>query len=387
MENRSKLPLYLFLQDISLDGGCERVVVNMANEFIKYYENVHIVSNFQTNLSLKFEINEQVKIKYLHKNISFQEWKNKHLLKIFFKSGFVNRLFYSFGFTTKLYQYVDNVSKSDLSIIMLNGYDTPFYKKKHIKLIGVDHSSFPFYKKKSFLYKKIWFPIVSFMNRKLDLVTILTDSEIEYWRWFKKPIAIMPNFINNIPNEITKIENRENIILSIGRMNTNQKGFDRLIKIYSKIAKKYPNWKMHIFGNGNLKKEYINLINNLGMSNYIKIFDFTNNPNLEYNKSSIYAMCSRTEGFPMVLIEAMSFGLPVISYDLDYGPSVIIDNENTGFLIPNDNEILFYKKLEQLMMNVELRNKMSFNSIDKVKTNFSSDVIIKKWIKLFEEII
>lgn len=98
-------------------------------------------------------------------------------------------------------------------------------------------------------------------------------------------------------------------------------------------------------------------------------------------------MCSRTEGFPMVLIEAMSFGLPVISYDLDYGPSVIIDNENTGFLIPNDNEILFYKKLEQLMMNVELRNKMSFNSIDKVKTNFSSDVIIKKWIKLFEEII
>ena len=86
MENRSKLPLFLFLQDISLDGGCERVVVNMANEFIKYYENVHIVSNFQTNLSLKFVINEQVKINYLHKNISIEKWKNEHLFKYLFKS-------------------------------------------------------------------------------------------------------------------------------------------------------------------------------------------------------------------------------------------------------------------------------------------------------------
>lgn len=383
MENRSKLPLYLFLQDISLDGGCERVVVNMANEFIKYYENVHIVSNFQTNLSLKFVINEQVKINYLHKNISIEKWKNEHLFKYLFKSGFIYKIMLSIGFTNKLYHYVNsNTIINQPSIIMFHGYDCPIYKKNKIKLIGVDHSNFPFYKNKSFIYRKIKFPIISFMIRNLDFVTVLSDAEIDFWKWLKRPIEIMPNFIPNIPTKTPNMESRNKKIISMGRMNTDQKGFDRLIKAFSKISKKYPDWKLEIYGDGELKKEYQKLIDQLSMNSVIKLENFSDNPFYIFSNNSIYAMCSRTEGFGLVLAEAMACGMAAISYE-NTGPNSIINNGNNGYLIENNNEKDFCDKLEQLIKNIEERKKLSVNAREHIISRFSEKNIINKWIKIF----
>ena len=197
MNKKSSISIYLFLQDITLDGGCERVVVNMANEFVKHYNDVHIVSNFKKNIDIKYVVDNLVKIHYVHNNTSLDDWKSKHFLKFLFKSWFMYKTILSFGFTTKLYKYISKTrSKDDKSIVMFHGYDTAWYKKKNIKLVGVDHSNFPFYKKKSFFYTKIKFPIISFMNRKLDVVTILTGAEIEYWNMLNRPVYEMPNFIN-----------------------------------------------------------------------------------------------------------------------------------------------------------------------------------------------
>jgi glycosyltransferase involved in cell wall biosynthesis len=385
MSKTSSISLYLFLKDITLDGGCERVVVNMANEFSKLYQNVHIVSNFQSNDKIKYEIDESVKIHFVHPCLSLEKWKSNHSLKFLFKSGIFYKILLSIGFTTHLYQYITkNRTKVDTPIVLFHGYDTAWYKKKNIKLIGVDHSSFPFYKSNSFFYRKIKFPIISFMNRKLDIVTILSNSEIEYWKLLKRPTYIIHNFIPDIPVSIPNFQTREKIILSIGRMNTNQKGFDKLIKAYSKIASKYPDWKLHIFGSGVLKSEYQDLITSLKMDNFIKLFEFTSNPSKEYYKSSLYAMCSRSEGFPMVLLEAMSCGLPVVSYDLSYGPAVIIKDGYSGLIVPDNDEALFCDKMEYLINNPEISNSMSINSHIDVTKRFSKNVIIGEWIKLFE---
>lgn len=384
MSKTSSISLYLFLEDITLDGGCERVVVNMANEFSKLYQNVHIVSNFQSNDKIKFEIDESVKINFIHPCLSLEKWKSNHSLKFLFKSGIFYKLFLSIGFTTKLYEYIlKNRTKDDTPIVLFHGYDTAWYKKKNIKLIGVDHSNFPFYKNDSFFYRNIKFPLISFMNRKLDIVTILTDAEIKYWKKLNRPVHIIPNFIPNIPEIIPSAADRNKTLISMGRMNTDQKGFDRLIKGFAKISNKFPDWKLIIYGDGKFKNEYQRLIDNYKLKGKVQLENFTENPYEVFSENSIYVMCSRTEGFGLVLAEAMACGMAAVSYE-NTGPNSIIRDNNNGYLIPNGDEAMLCNKLEQLMTNLDLRVKFSTNGRIDILNRYSAHTIISKWNEIFQ---
>lgn len=105
------------------------------------------------------------------------------------------------------------------------------------------------------------------------------------------------------------------------------KGFDRLINAYSLIAKCYPEWKLKIFGSGCYQNKYKQMVKDRQLESFITISDFTSYPINEYQKASIYAMCSREEGFAMVLLEAGIYGLPLVAYDVEFGPNVIIKTE------------------------------------------------------------
>ncbi len=121
-------------------------------------------------------------------------------------------------------------------------------------------------------------------------------------------------------------------ILSIGRF-TKQKGFDILISFIAVFFEKNPDWKLTLIGEGPLKNDIEYLVKRKGLENNIKIKEPTNYIEKEYLKSSIYIMTSKYEGFPMVLLEAKAFGLPIIAFDCPTGPSEIIRNGEDGFLI------------------------------------------------------
>lgn len=159
-----------------------------------------------------------------------------------------------------------------------------------------------------------------------------------------------------------------------------------MIEAYSLIAAKHPDWKLNIYGSGCFQMEYRKLINDLNMQNYIEIFDFTKNPLAVYQTVSIYAMCSREEGFPMVLLEAGCQGLPIISYDIQFGPRTLIKDTVTGYIIPDGNKEKFARSLEKLMNDDNLREKMSENIRKDIPARFSEDVIMDKWIKLINAI-
>nr|WP_288428327.1 glycosyltransferase [uncultured Spirosoma sp.] len=375
----------MFVKDITLDGGCERVVVNMVNEFIKHYSYVHILSNFQSNLEINYKIDDQVKIHYLHPNISLHEWEKKHIFSILFKITFIHNFVYSLCFTSKLYRYIrkSNPMKYQ-AIVMFHGYQTAWYKKSGIKLVGVDHSNFP-YDKTNLKNKlgKLKFWIESFMNRKLDIVTCLTNAEIDYWRLLGRPIFIMPNFVSIIPEIIPSFESRSNKIISMGRMNTNQKGFDLLIHAFAKIAHKIPNWELEIYGNGHFKSKYNYIIKKLNIQNQVKIKDFTKNPQEIFLSTSIFVLCSRSEGFGLVLAEAMACGMAAIAYE-NTGPNAIIKNNYSGILVPNGNEEILCKKLIMLIRNTKFRKEISIKSRKNVIKNFSPNIIIGKWIEIFD---
>ena len=144
-------------------------------------------------------------------------------------------------------------------------------------------------------------------------------------------------------------------------------------------------WKLIIVGDGILKDEIETKIKALNLQDSIILKPFTKEIEKEYLSASIYAMSSHFEGFPMVLIESTSYGLAPISFDIKTGPSDIIADNQSGFLV-KDNDLQDYAdKLITLMSDENLRANFGKKAKTLVSEKFSKEVVIKLWEKVFDE--
>jgi len=219
--------------------------------------------------------------------------------------------------------------------------------------------------------------------KKFDKLIVLTNEDKEYWKGF--------NSVEVISNPcMLKSEDRADLfskqIIAIGRY-TYQKGFDQLIDIWNIIYKEHPDWKLKIVGNGILYEQLKGKINSFGLQGVIEL-EKTHTSNIlnEYLSSSIYALSSRYEGFPMVLLEASECGLPIVAFKCKCGPSDIIDNGINGFLIEEGDIEGFAKAIKELIENKELREIMGKNSYQK-SISFDIDNIMDKWVHLFKNLL
>ena len=190
---------------------------------------------------------------------------------------------------------------------------------------------------------------------------------------YKKMIPGLTN-VQVIGNPIREIKldkpaKQENIILMVGRL-IKTKHQDRLIKIFSKIDNK-KDWKLILVGYDHLKQKnsenWKKLADDLGIGDKVVFTGKQSNVEEFYLKSKIFAFTSSSEGFPNVIGEAMSAGLPVISYDCVAGPSDLVNDGENGFLIPLFEDELFVKKLSTLMEDEELREKMGVTAKESIK--------------------
>lgn len=153
-------------------------------------------------------------------------------------------------------------------------------------------------------------------------------------------------------------EERENYILFAGTL-THRKGYDDLIKSFASLASKYPSWKLKLAGNGEIDhgKE---LAKQLGIENQVDFLGWINGDEKDkaFRKASIYCLPSYSEGFPMGVLDAWAYNLPVVTSPVGGIPDVAIDNENIMLFTPGDINSLALK-LESLMKDSELRTKMS----------------------------
>lgn len=220
-----------------------------------------------------------------------------------------------------------------------------------------------------------------------DGIVVLTQRDKELW---SKNLSIKGGItsINNpSPFEITPSPyNKESkSIIAIGRY-TFQKGFDKLIEIWNQFVKEYripSGWKLQIIGQGEDKDLLERLIKNYDLTN-VELVGPTSNIGLYYSEASFLVMTSRFEGLPMTLIEAQSYGLPIISFDCLTGPSEVLNNKN-GFLIPMDDNENFCKSLNIMILNMGLRERMSDES--KIRSqDFAVQPTIKKWEHFLESI-
>lgn len=219
--------------------------------------------------------------------------------------------------------------------------------------------------------------------RKFDKFVVLSQEDKGYW-------GNLPN-IEVIPNAaLLQTDNTSDVmphrVIAVGRLDY-QKGFDRLIKAWRIIMEngKFPDWKLDIFGQGEWKDMLQGMIDNFSLQHSVKLNAPTKNIVQEYTKSSMLVMSSNYEGFPMVMIEAMACGLPVVSFDFKCGPKDIIDNNANGILVHNGDIKKLADAMMKLMKDETLRKKMSEQAKTVVRT-YSEEAVMNKWIHLFNSL-
>lgn len=220
---------------------------------------------------------------------------------------------------------------------------------------------------------------------KADYVTILTQKDARIVEKQLSNIVVVPNPLTYKPLPHDVFTSREKIILCVGRVNQWEiKGFDRIIHIWASIAQKYSDWKLCIAGEVSTETEkYLkSLAPNLSERQLLFLGQCSDMETL-YRRASIFALPSRVEGFPMVLVEAMSQGCACVAYSLDGAIDEIIDDKKDGLIIP-DNDIEGFKQaMESLIENQSESRSLS----TRAKVNimrFNCDAFLKKWLAMIE---
>lgn len=219
--------------------------------------------------------------------------------------------------------------------------------------------------------------------RKFDRFVVLTHEDRGYW-------GTMPN-IEVIPNAAMFMGTRQadmssKRILAVGRLDY-QKGFDRLLEAWH-IVQQHPefsDWRLDIFGQGEWHDRLEQTIRRYGLEQQTAISPPTSDIGSEYARSSMLVMSSNYEGFPMVMIEAMAGGLPVVAFDFLCGPKDIIRHEQNGLIVPNGNIPALAKAMMQLMASEPLRQKLSVNA-RKITQTYSEEQVMKQWVGLFRSL-
>ena len=241
---------------------------------------------------------------------------------------------------------------------------------------------------RKFKYNRYLFRLLSFWDyhilrslRHCNCVVTLTKQDTPFWHKYAKRIEVIPNMLTITPKKVISYEVKR--VISAGRY-MSEKGFDMLLEAWHLLPNDFCDWHLYIFGNGN-RSLYQEIVDKYNKEETIHLMPATYDIAEEFSKSSLYVMSSRYEGFGLVLAEAMSCGLPCVSFDCPYGPREIIKDGEDGLLANNKDIEDLVRKMTQLMSNEELRRTMGEKAVRNI-ARYKPEYILKQWTKLFEQL-
>lgn len=330
-------------------GGAERVLVLMANSLAK---------NINNNVSVivLYDIPDAYTLDSAVNKIQLKQNKFTSNLTI---NSIIN--------LTKYYRIKSHRPDILISFLTTTNFIAIIVAKfLSIKIIAQEHISFLGYNGDKDFISKI---TRKYLYKMADIVTVLTSSDVSNYKKIGVDVYVLPNPCSFKP--ITENSHpRDKIILAAGSLDRyHHKGFDNLISIVAPIFKEYPDWQLKIAGSGDKGLDHLTtLAKEKNILDKIIFTGFTENISEIMHDSSIFILPSRFEGLPMVLLEAMSQGMACIAFDCVTGPSDIINNNENGLLIEDQNIEEMQQGLRELIDNPELRMKLAnkgIKSLDK----------------------
>lgn len=219
---------------------------------------------------------------------------------------------------------------------------------------------------------------------RFDRFVVLTKEDRFYWGNIPN-ICVIPNATLNVGTRFSDVSNKR--VLAVGRLDY-QKGFDRLIDAWNIVAKneELADWTLDIFGQGEWHEKLNDMIDSYGLQKRVRINKPVKDILSEYVNSSLLVMSSNYEGFPMVMIEAMACGLPVVAFDFKCGPKDIIDDGINGLIAESGNVADLAEKLVSIMSDESNRKFMSSNA-RKIIDRYSEETVMNKWVDLFNNLV
>ena len=253
--------------------------------------------------------------------------------------------------------------------------------KGSIPLVFESHNSYMAYRFERYSWlKRLRFRYCLYQLKQSQMVVALTEGDAAEWRKRVPHVEVIPNPVDdNTTGRYSDLTAKSAIF--VGRY-TYQKDVDALLRIWQQVHQQHPDWQLHIYGDYDGRMDHL-VADAKRRDADIVVHEPTTAILEAYLQSSVLLLTSRYEPFGLVLPEAMSCGVPVVSFDCPYGPADIITDGRDGFLVPRHDETAFVRRVSQLIENPSLRQEMGQEGILSAH-RYSAEVIMPKWIKLFQ---
>ena len=380
-----KIHLLYLIPSLENSGGMERVLTHKVNFLIK--TNNYIITIITTDMADDahsfFELDSSINL--VKFKLFFNEKFNLPIIDKIFETHALLKTYKNFLTIFIKENNVDIcISMGAKDLEFLYKIDLPCKKIFEAHFSKGIRTRMLFAIKGNALHWRIIAKIRELQNniqtKKLDKVIVLTEKSRRDWEISNSNIAVIPN-PSSFKTTYEFPEHDSKRVIAIGRLEF-EKGFDLLIQAWESVRTIYPDWKLNIFGDGTQKNNLEYLIDKFNLSDSVLLKGTTDNVSKELLNSSFLVLSSRFEGMPMVMLESMACGLPMVAFDCETGPSELIENNDCGFLVDNGSVNMLSEKIIVMIRNKEKR--LSMSNCAKIKSeNYNIDKIMEKWENLF----
>ena len=375
--------VYIYSQ-LTISGGADRVLTDKANYLAEHGYDITIITESQMGRPVVFPLSPKVKlidmgidfdkqyghnilyrgILYLRYIRMYKEKLKKILLEI--KPDIVITLMgRSLDFITSI---------QDGSIKIGEAHTT----KKHLRSYHLLEEKGGFHKYLAQHLRKKQIASAT----KLDALVLLTKQDAEDWNDVTRTYVI-PNAMSYIPAKSSSLTNKQAIM--VGRYN-DAKGYEYITEAWETVHKRHPEWILNIYGSGEMHDDVERWIKERNLQNTMIMHEPTNHIMEKYTESSICVLSSRYEGFSLVIMEAMSCGVPCVSFDTPFGPRNIIADGEDGILVDYLNTEALADNICKVIEDDSFRKRLGTNAKKNIQ-RFSQDVIMQQWQDLFHSLI
>ena len=380
------MKIVYFFPQLATHAGTERILIDKMNYLADHYGcEVYALTYEQGNFPLAYPLSEKV----IHVDLCVPLWRA-------FKYNYVKRKLIHRGLKIKLFDRF-NTFISDVRPDILVA--TPYHEEilemalnSPLSMIRVVESHLnlrfsldkdPRIEKYSLhrIYAWIKKQRIAKLISRFDYMVVLNQGDADDWSKYIRTKVIY-NMVHLNESEVSSLENKK--VLFVGRY-SKQKGIPDLFRVWELVNQRHPDWQLNLYGGMGEDYEYA-LAEADRLQTNIRISTETADIFNQYRESSIFVLTSIYEPFGLVLPEAMSYGLPVVSFDCPYGPANIISDGVDGFLIKNRDVNAFADRVCTLIEDTKLRQQMGRAAIMSSK-RFAAEKIMPKWKTLFDTLV